>query len=402
MDRRGFVDRLGSLLGATAAHARWQSEASADGDAAPDSTVPVARYGAVGNGVADDAAAIQAAVQAAHGLPHGGTVTFHAGNYRCLSAITLWPNVSLKGSGIYATTLSFAAATHGVVLRAPKYDTQTREISGLAIAGKYGVSRVGLDLANVSQLRLERVWVTGFTEHGIRCVDFDHVILDGVQVGGNGRGTPNVYFDTTERWQYSSNGIFARDVWISAGNTPASCALQIDRTAMITWLGGTIESSGVGLKLGAVNPGHDEKSVSQATFIGVDFENCAKHYVEIGSAWQARSVAVRGAHFLSCSGSLSGSRDTPVGFIVRSCDGFEARSHGFVLSTPGVALFDFVGREQLSFELSPATNLALGGGAYVRIDGVPCEGVSHMDRVVAGRTVFVNLAGSRPSVRRMI
>lgn len=395
MNRRAFVDRLAALLGGSAApFVRPDVGAHRPAsDQGRSTDFHVRTYGARGDDVADDAAAIQAAVDAAHATRHGGTVVLDEATYRCRAAITLQPNVSLRGRGMYASTLRFVGDTDGIVLRGPRFDTPARSIEDVQIAGAYGRSRIGLDLQNLAQLRLQRVFVSGFTVHGIRCRDFDHVVLDGVQLGGNGRGTANVCFDTTPAVGGVSNGILARDVWLSGGNVSASCGVQIDRTAMITWVGGTIESSGVGLRLGATNRGDDGKWVSQATFIGTDFENCRGRYVEIGTDWKGRGSAVYGAHFLNCNGSLSGSTQTPVGFSVANCVDFEARGHFFVLSKPGTALFDFVGAANPTFALSPASNYGLAGGDYLRIGGVAQANVRPGDAVTAGRTVFVDLGG---------
>ena len=53
-------------------------------------------YGAKGDGVTNDAAAIQAAVDAG---ATGGTVYFPAGTYRCTSDITVGNSVTLRGAG---------------------------------------------------------------------------------------------------------------------------------------------------------------------------------------------------------------------------------------------------------------------------------------------------------------
>ncbi|MDQ3153603.1 MAG: right-handed parallel beta-helix repeat-containing protein [Actinomycetota bacterium] len=68
-----------------------------------------ARFGAVGNGVADDTVAIQAAITAA-GSAGGGVVFFPRGTYKISATLTLGANVTLKGSG-NGSTLDFSAVT---------------------------------------------------------------------------------------------------------------------------------------------------------------------------------------------------------------------------------------------------------------------------------------------------
>lgn len=69
-------------------------------------------YGAVGNGIADDTAAIQRAITAAVAV--GGTVFFPQGTYKCTSGLTITGAVTLRGVGA-ASVLSFASVTGTVV-----------------------------------------------------------------------------------------------------------------------------------------------------------------------------------------------------------------------------------------------------------------------------------------------
>ena len=64
--------------------------------ATADSVFNVLDYGAKGDGVADDASAIQLAVDAAG--EKGGIVYFPWGTYRVISGIELRSNVSISGS----------------------------------------------------------------------------------------------------------------------------------------------------------------------------------------------------------------------------------------------------------------------------------------------------------------
>jgi hypothetical protein len=57
-------------------------------------TVNVKDFGAVGDGVTDDTASIQAAINA---IPQGGKVTFPKGKYYCASSVIVYPNVWLEG-----------------------------------------------------------------------------------------------------------------------------------------------------------------------------------------------------------------------------------------------------------------------------------------------------------------
>lgn len=56
--------------------------------------VNVKDFGAIGDGVTDDTAAIQAAINA---IPQGGKVTFPKGKFYCASSVVVYPNVWLEG-----------------------------------------------------------------------------------------------------------------------------------------------------------------------------------------------------------------------------------------------------------------------------------------------------------------
>ncbi|MBK6900124.1 MAG: hypothetical protein IPH09_12980, partial [bacterium] len=64
----------------------------------------VKAYGAIGNGIANDTAAIQAALTAA-ATAGGGEVYFPKGTYLCGSALTVGDYVNLRGVGKVATTI---------------------------------------------------------------------------------------------------------------------------------------------------------------------------------------------------------------------------------------------------------------------------------------------------------
>lgn len=73
------------------------------------SRADVSTYGAVGDGVTNDLAAVQAAVNAVSNT-YGGIVDFPRGNF-VVTGLTVPGNVYLRGSGVGATFLSVAGAT---------------------------------------------------------------------------------------------------------------------------------------------------------------------------------------------------------------------------------------------------------------------------------------------------
>lgn len=64
----------------------------------------VQNYGAIGNGVADDSTAIQAAIAAANAAG-GGTVFFPIGTYLCNTVLTLLSRIKLEGQSFHGSTI---------------------------------------------------------------------------------------------------------------------------------------------------------------------------------------------------------------------------------------------------------------------------------------------------------
>jgi len=82
--------------------------------------ISVKDFGAVGNGVTNDAAAIQAALNAVVALSTGGELFFPDGNYNIGSALTIAvpqdKSLTLTGTGEGSTVLSFSGNTNGIVV----------------------------------------------------------------------------------------------------------------------------------------------------------------------------------------------------------------------------------------------------------------------------------------------
>jgi len=92
----------------------------------------VKSYGALGNGVADDGAAITAAMAAA--AVSGGTVFFPPGTFRTTTVISIPPKVSLLGSGAAATKLAIDnAASSCIVFGLGPADSGARTVRDLWI-----------------------------------------------------------------------------------------------------------------------------------------------------------------------------------------------------------------------------------------------------------------------------
>ncbi len=101
-------------------------------------SVSVLDFGAVGDGVADDTAAIQAAIDSVNAAG-GGNVIAPEGTYLCSSALTLKNNVILNGNGPKATILQFtSSASNGIEISDNTSKTGILNLKLYASAGSTG------------------------------------------------------------------------------------------------------------------------------------------------------------------------------------------------------------------------------------------------------------------------
>lgn len=161
--------------------------------------VNVRDFGAIGDGAADDAPAIQAAIDS---IPNGGTVFIPRGTYRLASgtvgAIQLKTNVHVRGGGIGATTLIIGDATNLHVFNAANQTdwsvqeltidgnkaNNTGSVSGFRL---FGIARCAIRSVEIKSVRLDGVAVISGT-------NTDYIISGVVMsdIGGNGIGILNL------------------------------------------------------------------------------------------------------------------------------------------------------------------------------------------------------------------
>jgi len=134
--------------------------------------ISVKDFGAVGNNVANDVTAIQAAINAAASLPasggssglggiSGATVYFPSGVYRINSGITIPDGVKLVGSGERATVIKYYGS--GSAVANPTPGTRIGKIGIMEMTIKdEGTGTIGLDLDSVSYSEFQSLWIDGF------------------------------------------------------------------------------------------------------------------------------------------------------------------------------------------------------------------------------------------------
>jgi hypothetical protein len=139
-------------------------------------TISVKDFGAVGDGVTDDTAAIQAAIDS---LSAGGVLTVPVGNYLVSSTITISNNgVHLIGSGSTSAKVKFTGThTSGAVIKVSASATKLSDFQVNADATRQasvdtsciGILYEGADVANtnITRQRLYHVAVLNQPSHGI-------------------------------------------------------------------------------------------------------------------------------------------------------------------------------------------------------------------------------------------
>lgn len=161
--------------------------------------VNVKDFGAIGDGIADDVPAIQAAIDS---IPNGGTVFIPRGTYRLASGVTgaiqLKNNVHVRGGGIGATTLILGDAINLHVFNAANQTdwsvtemtidgnkaNNTGTVSGFRL---FGIARCAIRNLEIKDTRFDGVSVIAGT-------NTDYIISGVVMsgIGGNGVGALNL------------------------------------------------------------------------------------------------------------------------------------------------------------------------------------------------------------------
>jgi len=111
-------------------------------------------FGAVGDGVVDDTAAIQAAITAVPAS--GGIVCLPTGTYKTTAALTLKPNLTVRGDGP-TSIIQPSAGLNGMNYSPGSFTRGKITVADLRIASAAGSA--GLNFLNTDQLRLKRLYL---------------------------------------------------------------------------------------------------------------------------------------------------------------------------------------------------------------------------------------------------
>lgn len=154
----------------------------------------VRKYGAIGNGVADDSAAIQSALKAASAASPA-TVYFPAGTYMVGTALFFASNVSWAGASretsIIKASAAFAANSHGPMIgtsqRTPVENVEFRDltIDGNGNLGSYSIFRFEHN-RNLKITNSRFDWKLLSHSNGPSVNGTDGIVITGTEFDGNG------------------------------------------------------------------------------------------------------------------------------------------------------------------------------------------------------------------------
>src|SRR5882672_11655075 len=141
----------------------------------------VLAYGAIGDGFADDTAAITAAITAM--TTAGGVVYFPPGTYRCSpTAFTAISHATLLGAGPYASQITFTGSGVGWTFN----NCQDLVLENLAFLGNQGTSLSGVNFAAGSGVcTVRQCQFTAFDTDGLQFTGTSLAPLSGHKVIDN-------------------------------------------------------------------------------------------------------------------------------------------------------------------------------------------------------------------------
>jgi len=261
--------------------------------------VSVKDFGAVGNGVANDTVAIQAAIDAVYNAG-GGTLFFPSGTYLVTSIVRNWANpitVNLQGEGKRSTVIK-------------KFDASTTPLFDLS-----GIASMLEPYSEISEMTLN---ANNVGANGIRATNFGRWVLRNVFITGCNRGLYcrgglvfDVYDCTFQANQYgyycekSANNVFSNLVSFYGGQFSGNTTwgLYITQASGVHIVGTDISFNGTS---GDVNTGGIYYDATMDDEIGYAIASIKNAWFEGNFGNGIKTGAVGGLHFSMRDTTLAG------------------------------------------------------------------------------------------------
>jgi len=335
------------------------------------------RYGAVGNGVADDHVAVQAAFTVAGKA--GSFVNLTGGyTYLCSADVSVpvaqsfgGPLASARGDGWATPQIIFGTgSTYGFTILGTGATTGGTTSSNYNYAGSFenmcvkmtGTSNTAFYVNSVNQPKLKNVWITGSSGQGRAIYLLNDLVpvLEDVLITGMGsatQGSCEIDLCTTSS---------LRSFRISGGVTTVG-ALLIDRCTNTTLAGLSLESAGVPLLISSKS----ESSVANTSITcrGLELENPGNGnaYIDIGSGLSGSALVVNfrlDGWYATPSGTIT----VPYGIRMQNTLNTDL-SNGQFTQASATSAIELVGTNNNGCRISPHRNLQAITYPWVRYNG---------------------------------
>jgi hypothetical protein len=317
--------------------------------------VNVLDYGAVGDGVANDTAALNAAL--AFAVANNRCLYLPAGTYLATANIivptpsNVQRGFTIMGEGKHSGSIikfSGAAVTTGLTFTSGVGVYQYwGTISELQIDCVSGAKR-GMTFTYAHAPILSNIQFNGGTEPGLVLDNCNQPVVEKCLFLNNGSsGTAQFALNVCTAFTLSDNYI--------ASSASAVAGIDIDRSNTGIVIGGAIESTGVPIRICEAVDG--TVGCNDITIQSINIENPTNCYVRMGYGWTS-TYGVRNITVSNCRGYTSGSTTALIGVDMKNCLGVDIISCQFALNAGGTASHNlngttnlgvFVGKNRESF-----------------------------------------------------
>lgn len=219
--------------------------------------VTVKDFGAVGDGVADDTASIQAAIDLA--CQYGGCVYLPAGTYKISSALVFTMNSStvdpvkrpsMKGDGMGATTIYQTINDNGIeIVGFDAYPAAYCTFSDFTLYG-YQLNKLGLAFKDIAFVTVSNVYLAGWST-GLYGANIVSSTFNNLVIRFNDGG---FYFESDAAYGYVTEPNALTMSGCTVGNNE-SYGGKVIGAGTFNYLGGSIEANGVGTDLSSAKWG---------------------------------------------------------------------------------------------------------------------------------------------------